>query len=119
MVIYCVSDLHMALPEIPECDVLLIAGDIFNVWVFTDPELQKIYLQTAVKTWLDQIPAKTVIFTPGNHDFMFELLPRNEWPDLRWHVLIDEEMTLATDGGPIKVYGTPWTRFNGPLAFNK
>jgi Icc-related predicted phosphoesterase len=119
MIITCIADQHMYLPEIDECDLLVIAGDICNFWALQNPEMQVPWFEVAVKPWLESVPAKEIVFVPGNHDLIFNYVPKNRWPDLRWRMLIDEELTLETEGGPLKVYGTPWTRRAGDLAFNK
>ena len=118
MVIYCTADLHLHLPEIPECDVLLIAGDIVDGFALQTLNQQQLWMVTTFRKWLNRIPAKRVIFTPGNHDFIYQATPEAEWPKLRMEVLIDQALTLETDGGPIKVYGTPWQIRHGDWAFN-
>ena len=52
----CVADLHGYLPEIPPCDVLLVAGDICP----TDderPATQRRWLHSTFATWLAGVPA--------------------------------------------------------------
>lgn len=107
MKIIATSDLHGTLPPIPECDLLIIAGDItFDHRSGRD----LIFLDSYVRSWLDGLPAGEVVFTPGNHDFAFQNGSYGRITPLRWHLLIDQEVTI----GGLRIYGTPWT----PTFFN-
>lgn len=118
MVIVCVADLHMNLPEIEPCDVLLIAGDVCNGFVQSDVGMMEHWLVTDFSDWLDSVPAKAVFFTPGNHDFPF-MQPERAWPNLRWKVLIDRGAIIVDEhGNEFKIYGSPWQREHGGWAFN-
>jgi len=95
--------LHGYLPEVPRCDVLLVAGDICP----TDderPERQRRWLHSTFARWLADVPAATVVGVAGNHDFVGETDP-SALRDLDWHYLQDE--TVEIDG--LSVYGSPWT----------
>jgi Icc-related predicted phosphoesterase len=100
MRIVAIADLHGHLPEIPPCDLLLIGGDIC---IDGDPLRQAAWLTREFRAWLDSVPAKEVIATWGNHDWVGER-GRHLVPRLRWHLLNDE--ALALDG--LKIYGSPW-----------
>lgn len=115
MIVYATSDLHGHLPVIPECDLLLIAGDICPDYfggqrfvgsrIVTDKgeQRQRHWLNTTFREWLDEIPAKDVVAIAGNHDYVIEhkfLMPK----DLRWHYLEDDEVTLHG----LRIWGTPW-----------
>ena len=71
MKIAAISDLHGYLPEIEECDVLCICGDI------TPLEIQRNYLKTEewiteiFLTWIKKLPCDKVFLVGGNHDFWF------------------------------------------------
>lgn len=117
--IIAVADLHGLLPNIPECDLLLISGDIapdlpilskhgtgYASGVKAGAHRQLEWLANDFREWLDEIPAKTVIGIAGNHDFAFEFPhASSELGDLRWAYLRDEE--IKADG--LRIYGTPWT----------
>lgn len=111
MKIVMISDLHGHLPPIPECDLLLIAGDI----VFdADPFVQRSWLCSVFKDWLDEVPAREVLGIAGNHDWLFQLqmgFGYDEGP--RWQYLEDSCVMV----GDLKVYGTPWTPKLGRWAF--
>lgn len=103
MRVVCLADLHGYLPEVPPCDVLLVAGDICP----TDderPERQRRWLHSTFARWLADVPAATVVGVAGNHDFVGETDP-SALRDLDWHYLQDE--TIEIDG--LSVYGSPWT----------
>ena len=103
MRVVCLADLHGYLPEVPPCDVLLVAGDICP----TDderPERQRRWLHSTFARWLADVPAATVVGVAGNHDFVGETDP-SALRDLDWHYLQDE--TVEIDG--LSVYGSPWT----------
>lgn len=120
--VQAIADLHGFLPhtsEIPECDLLLIAGDIcpdfhqmskarygtgrqFNQ--DKGEQRQKHWLDTVFREWLDAIRARgtEIVATWGNHDFIGEhsfLVP-----DLDWHLLVDDEVTIHG----LRIWGTPW-----------
>lgn len=102
----CVSDLHGRLPDIPACDVLVIAGD-----VAPDPPLlgripSRLYIEqqmqwfdTTFLAWEDTVPASHILAIPGNHDWC-ETLPGR----LRTQWLIDR---LVVINGR-RFYGMPW-----------
>jgi hypothetical protein len=99
----CVADLHGYLPEIPPCDVLLVAGDVCP----TDderPETQSHWLHSTFASWLAGVPARSVIGVAGNHEFVGERDPA-ALRELDWHYLQDEGLEL--DG--VRYYGSPWT----------
>ncbi len=109
--IVAVSDLHGNLPTIPECDILLIGGDICP---YTQTNLQAQWLRVAFKEWLDKVPAKDVVGVAGNHDFIFENHPDLVPKELRWHYLQDESINLHG----LNIYGTPWQPRFYDWAFN-
>ncbi len=83
-----VSDLHGRLPEIPDCDVLAIVGDICPDFGW-DSDITKIrqteWLGDEYFAWEHQVPAEHIIATPGNHDWV------STFPDnCRSHMYIDQ-----------------------------
>ena len=103
MRVVCLADLHGYLPEVPQCDVLFVAGDICPTGD-ERPETQRTWLHSTFARWLADVPAATVVGVAGNHDFVGETDP-SALRDLDWHYLQDE--TIEIDG--LSVYGSPWT----------
>jgi predicted phosphodiesterase len=121
--IVCISDLHGHLPEIPECDILLISGDICPVREH-NLFFQELWLRTNFATWRTAQPAKHCIFCAGNHDFVFEKMQGGYG-----HNVVDcgmynnpTYMRYLQDSGVeccgLKIWGSPWQRPFGGWAFN-
>lgn len=115
MKIVATSDLHGRLPAIPDCDLLIIAGDICP----DDPigkaaryglpdkgaSYQSDWLGQTLWPWLDEIRSRGIetVAIWGNHDFVGEhphLIPMM----LPWTLLQDE----AFEFHGLKLWGTPW-----------
>ncbi|HMC64192.1 MAG TPA: metallophosphoesterase [Gemmataceae bacterium] len=111
MRICAVADLHGFLPEIPACDLLLIAGDICPA---TDHSLffQIEWLATEFRAWLSR-RTMPVVAIWGNHDLIGEHAPELV-PRLPWTLLQDS----ATEFGGLKIYGSPWQLRFFDWAFN-
>lgn len=92
------SDWHGELPVIPECDLLLIAGDVCPDGA---PSFQAKWLGGPFRKWLEAAPAKEVVLVAGNHDLVFEKGPPMNLP---CHYLQDSAIELFG----LKIYGTPW-----------
>jgi hypothetical protein len=112
-VVVAASDLHGHLPDVPGCDLLLLAGDLCPVTDHSSAT-QAQFLVGPFKDWLESVPAKHVVGIAGNHDFVFErdpdLVPRG----LRWTYLQDSGAVV----GGFNVYGTPWQPWFYDWAFN-
>ena len=69
------SDIHGYLPnDVPECDVLCIAGDILPLDIQNDMIRSISWLLLDFKPWAESLPCKKVLFVAGNHDFVFQWL---------------------------------------------
>lgn len=105
MKIVVTSDIHGQIKNlsIPECDILLIAGDIgdYGKQIYKDAN----WLEYDFNPWLKKQPAKHIVMTPGNHDVVFDYA-LSLVPKLDCHVLIDK--FIEVEG--IKIYGSPWSR---------
>ncbi|WP_165066932.1 metallophosphoesterase family protein [Paludisphaera rhizosphaerae] len=114
MRICCISDLHGYLPEIPECDLLLLAGDLVPLNAHGKAE-GRIWLDGTFRVWLDGLSERlTVVGVAGNHDFVFEDgEPRFSRP-LRWTYLQDSATTFEGSS----IWGTPWQPTFYNWAFN-
>lgn len=124
MKIIAVSDLHGQLPDIPKCDLLLIAGDICPLTNHTYSH-QRNWLTNTFRKWLEQQPATDIVGVAGNHDFIFDGRPsdmasymcgrRRDVPlDLPWHYLQDEAIEIQGK----QIFGFPWQLRYGGWAFN-
>ena len=106
------ADLHGFLPDIPACDVLVLAGDITPVRDH-DVAYQARWLDGEFRAWLQAQPAAHVLAVAGNHDFVFERAP-DTVPGLPWTYLQDDACTI--DG--VRFWGSPWTPWFLDWAFN-
>jgi len=119
MKIVVTSDLHGHLPEIPECDLLLIAGDICPDWyhapgLTAQKNWQLNWLGSHFHEWLATVPAKNIVGIAGNHDWAIQMRnPYDKISKLPWTYLQDE--TVEIDG--LKIFGAPWSKFIGRWAF--
>lgn len=122
-----ISDLHGNLPNIQECDILCICGDIVPSNIQYDMDKSIYFLQHDFKDWIDTLNVKHCILTWGNHDFIGEYLYNSNFNPSKYlfgensniHILIDKSIELYG----IKFYGTPWCpdlkqwAFYGPSSF--
>lgn len=95
---------------IPECDILIHAGDITS-----DGSMEA--LADSIE-WLDNQPAKYKVLIAGNHDWAFEKFPLiarklvREKSDI---IYLQEESEIIMG---LKVFGSPWSPFFLNWAFN-
>lgn len=110
MRIVAISDLHGYLPEVPPCDVLVIAGDLCP----DNPQtlrvrngcglLQYQWVRDVFNPWLKTQPVRLgTVATWGNHDFVGEL-PKHTWGLDGVHLLFNSEVVIEG----VKFYGTPY-----------
>jgi Icc-related predicted phosphoesterase len=111
--ILAISDMHGILPEIPACDLLLIAGDITPI-TNHGLEFQAEWLDREFRRWLERLPAKETVFIAGNHDLVFEHMPQLVPRDLPAVYLQDS----AYEWNGLKIWGTPWQPWFFDWAFN-
>jgi Icc-related predicted phosphoesterase len=108
------SDNHGQFFHIPECDVLVISGDICPNFVNhprTDAEYQRNWLHKEFAQWISK--TKQVICTYGNHDYVGEYLHKEvNIPNCKF--LVDESFVY----NGLKFYGSPWQRRFYDWAFN-
>jgi Icc-related predicted phosphoesterase len=114
MRIVAISDLHGWLPEIPSCDLLLIAGDICpDFRGSANPALRRsvaerqgVWLRDVFAAWLETQSCGHAVLCWGNHDYAGEL-PASSVPKLAADVLTDQE----SQWNGFRIYATPWTFF--------
>jgi len=107
------ADLHGYLPDVPVCDVLLIAGDVTPT-ADHDVAFQARWLDTEFRAWLEAAPARHVVGIAGNHDFVYERAPELVPDDLPWTYLQDADTTIEG----LRIWGSPWTPWFFDWAFN-
>lgn len=113
MKIVAISDTHNAHDRvvIPECDILIHAGD--ESYKGRKEEIE------AFARWFDKQPAKHLVWIPGNHSLGVEA----QWPDSknwvndispRTHVLMNSDVTVEG----LKIWGSPVTPWFHDWAWN-
>lgn len=121
------SDLHGSLPDIPECDLLLINGDVCPVENH-DRKYQATWLRGEFYDWMRQQPAKMTVWVGGNHDFALQdwrykrdkiaqlpgLYLDNNWLELYPNLLPDIDWP---EDKPLKIWGSPMSNRFGGWAF--
>lgn len=107
MRVVAISDLHGYLPEdLPECEIILIGGDLCPVNDHTIP-YQANWLIDVFNPWLADLKPE-VVCVAGNHDFVFERA-KGLVPKLNCHYL--ENQSVEIKG--LKIWGSPWSmKFN-------
>lgn len=126
-----ISDMHGNLNfKVPEADLLLIAGDICPAShsPYISVGMQRNWLNSKFKKWVDEQPVEYVIFIAGNHDWIWEV-SKSEVPmwipkstcDLGMiegnKLAYLEDDWIRHEG--LKIYGTPWQPPFNNWAFNK
>jgi hypothetical protein len=129
MRIVAISDQHGFLPDIPPCDLLIIAGDVCpdaldGHFAADRPDLQKAWFDRTIRPWLAASPASHKLLTWGNHDWCGEACDfHSDWPPAAssqmLQILLTRETTIPrSDGGrPIRVWASPWSNQFGDWAF--
>lgn len=100
--VVAIADLHGNLPaELPDGDVLVIAGDVCPVYDH-GTSFQARWLARDFYPWLERQPHGEIVWIAGNHDFVCQLV---DWrPDGPGHYLRD----TGADVAGLSFYGTPW-----------
>src|SRR6185436_14058157 len=129
MRIVALSDLHGFLPDIPDCDLVIVAGDVcpdrfgpFMAW--HDPHQQQAWFDRTVRPWLASAPATHRLLTWGNHDWCgqacsFQSDSPAEASTTDLQILVDEGTAVPTSNVPISVWATPWSNQFMDWAFMK
>lgn len=119
MRIVATSDFHGTLPDIPECDLLLIGGDVCPVWDHHLP-FQRKWLLNDFAEWLDVQPASVIVGIGGNHDFALQDDPALGHA-LPWAYFNNEARVISPGLGvpDLKVFGSPYSNRFGKWAFMK
>src|SRR5688572_10336302 len=122
MRIVALSDQHGFLPDIPPCDLLIVAGDVcpdrFGPFMAVhDPYQQQAWFDRTVRPWLAATPATHKLLTWGNHDWCGQMCSfRSDTPaharstDLQ--ILVDEGTSVSSAGDAgreVSVWATTWS----------
>jgi hypothetical protein len=132
MRIVVISDQHGYLPEIPPCDLLIIAGDVcpdrFGPFVaMHNPDQQKSWFNRSVRSWLARSPATHKVLTWGNHDWCGQTCSfRHDSPaearTTELQILVDEGTRVPAGSAgeaTVSVWATPWSNQFMNWAFMK
>lgn len=102
------ADWHGHLPpEIPECDLLVIAGDIF-------PDLRQLAWVSELSRYLEQVPARSIVAVAGNHDWIAQERPI-QMKSLPWTYLCNE--TAFVQG--LNIWGSPFSSSFGEFSVHE
>ena len=109
------SDIHGDLPNIPECDAVLICGDISPVLIQRNITSMKDWMTTVFNHWVNKLPCDKVFLIGGNHDFWMEKATTDDWNQLSSYVtkkliVLNNEQY---DYNGIIIYGTPECKWIG------
>lgn len=109
MKIVAMSDLHGHGPniEVPDGDILIIAGDLTNSGSVKQLE--------ELNAWLGTLPHRHKIIISGNHDFLFETRPTRA-QELITNAIYLQDTEVTIEG--IRIYGSPWQPWFFDWAFN-
>ena len=109
--VVCTADLHEHLPDVPACDLLLIAGDVSYAFK-GDLAAKHAFLEGSFADWLARAPAAEIVLVAGNHDQSIEAwgVPAG----LPCHYLEDAGIELCG----LKLWGSPWQPWFYDWAFN-
>jgi hypothetical protein len=122
MRIVALSDQHRCLPEIPPCDLLIVAGDVCPDLVEGHlagdrPERQRAWFDAHARPWLSRAPATHRILTWGNHDFCgracrFDSDAPGAASSTELQIVLDRGTRVPARGAAdqsISIWATPWS----------
>lgn len=101
MRLVCISDthsLHRRVPDIPNGDVLIHAGDCLGTGTLSDVQ--------DLNDWLGTLPHKHKLVIAGNHDWVFQEAPAFAIEALTNATYLEDS---GTDIEGIHFWGSPWT----------
>lgn len=116
----CFSDSHGILPDIPECDLVLISGDIMPLEVQRNFHKSYMWLTTDFTEWIEKCKCKKIYMVAGNHDFYFQYYGNefmqfiknnnleNKFCYLEDNIVVDETTNFS-------ICGIPWV--SGPAGW--
>jgi Icc-related predicted phosphoesterase len=122
MKITAISDIHGSLlSDLPSGDTLTISGDICPVRGSHNPINQCFWINNHFLPWcvslINNGTYKHVVFTPGNHDFVFQKYHKKKDFTLPENVHRLQDSLVEIEG--VTFYGTPWSPTFCDWAFMK
>lgn len=117
------------MPEVPPCDLLLVAGDICpdqlrdSVAAYR-PDLQRAWFDRMIRPWVATVPATHRILTWGNHDWCGQACdfsqdgPRQA-SSRTMQIVVDEVTVVRVGDRDLRVFASPWSLAFGDWAFMK
>lgn len=115
MNIFATSDFHGYLPKVPDCDILLLAGDYTpNISGMTMEDKIRWY-DTNFRYWLMELSSRNikVVGIAGNHDRFFDNKVHESLSPFDWVYL--EDSLVEING--LKIWGSPWSLTYGSFPF--
>jgi len=131
MRIVALSDQHGFLPDVPRCDLLIVAGDVCPDWLDgklaqDHPDRQKVWFETQARPWLVRTPAAHRLLTWGNHDWCGQAFTFDADAPAHAHsgalqIVVDRCTTvpMTERTGSISIWMTPWSNLFMDWAFMK
>lgn len=123
MKVCAISDLHGYLPNIEECEILLIAGDISPLNIqFNKPAMKK-WLELDFAYWIKSLPVDKVFLIAGNHDAYMESISQSNILSLEQAcdklVYVKNECVHYYDKNFTlwSIFGTPYCKIFGNWPF--
>ena len=124
MKIVAISDMHGHLKDVPECDLLIIAGDISPLRIQSDTAKMLEWLEDDFMPWLERQLCQKVVLVAGNHDFIFEADGIQEEVTRifnmysSWFTYLENEtVKIDIDDHEISIFGTPYCSTFGGWPF--
>jgi Icc-related predicted phosphoesterase len=125
MKIVAVSDLHGNLPDLPQCDVVCICGDIMPLYIQKNYSRSISWLAGPFQSWALNLPCEKVIMIWGNHDFIGERLYKygaNINDDPKWVERMSGEaqadfLFMSDEDGKIRILCDEKYEFNGRVFY--
>jgi Icc-related predicted phosphoesterase len=131
MRIAALSDLHGYLPTVPQCDLLIVAGDVCvdqigKSHAAVAHDQQERWFDRYVRPWFGKAPAVHKVMTWGNHDWCGEdgdfgddMPGRAKSEALQ--IVVDGETSVPFVGlsRSLRIWATPWSNAFMDWAFMK
>lgn len=123
MKIACLSDIHGQWKDIeyPQADILVLAGDILNNYIYGDGTHGEVEKQLDELSNLNDFFStlkslyKEIILVAGNHDWCFEKEPEKSREIITNAIYLQDEEVVVDN---VKFYGSPWQPWFHNWAFN-